>query len=83
MSWRNKLLWNLFPEVENFGVGDIIKDDANDKYRILAIDYINRKVKLEEVFASGNFDGPFWVTEEEIVVHGMYPANTPNIDPPY
>lgn len=51
--------------------GDIIKDDANDKYRVKQIDRKDRMLELEEVFASGNFSGPFWVTEQDILSYGI------------
>ena len=67
-----KLSWNTFlSRIGDVQEGDVITDDANDKYRIKEIDYDQKKILLEEVFPSGNFDGPFWVNEADMQEHGF------------
>ena len=67
-----KLSWNTFlSRIGDVKEGDIIIDDGNDKYRIKKIDYDRKMVLLEEGFPSGNFNGPFWVNEQDMQEHGF------------
>jgi ubiquinone/menaquinone biosynthesis C-methylase UbiE len=73
-----KFSWSQFPAfIQDLQEGDIIWDDGNDKYRIKKINYEDKEVLLEEVFASGNFDAPFWINEQDMLEHGFYK------DPPH
>jgi len=67
-----KLSWNTFlSRIGDIQEGDTIIDDGNDKYRIKEIDYDRKMILLEEVFSSGNFDGPFWISESDMQEHGF------------
>ena len=68
LSWQR----DFIRLIEGLEEGQEIWDDGNDKFIIKEIDIDNSRVLLDEVFASGNFDGPFWVTEAEMLEYGFY-----------
>ena len=68
LSWQR----DFIRLIEGLEEGQEIWDDGNDEFRVKEINHEKSEVLLEEVFASGNFQGPFWVTEAEMLEYGFY-----------